>query len=153
MWQMNLNNKKLPDEPWELIRLAVADLEKAEQDPTYLVNLETWHAPFGDQCQVCLAGAVLAFSLGVSPTEWVSTWKIEEMPPELNRKLYALNNFRLGWIKNGYFCLERKLPDTNHWYSMPQYSDEPERFKSTLLSIAVALETAEDEQKRQSAGA
>jgi hypothetical protein len=59
----------LPNKPSELIRVALKDLEEAERDPHYEVEMCTWHRPSSTTgvCTVCLAGSVLAKSCGVVP--------------------------------------------------------------------------------------
>ena len=77
---------KLPDQPSALIRAALDDLKKCMADPTYVINMATWHKPLsGDQplserdppfgrtnsaeCSVCLAGAVLAQTFKMPASE------------------------------------------------------------------------------------
>ena len=57
----------LPSKPWNLIRLAIKDLEKCEIDPNYKIDMDVWHLPPNEhissddgKCWVCLAGSVMA---------------------------------------------------------------------------------------------
>lgn len=91
---------KLPDEPSALLRAALADLKKVEEDPGYVVFMGGWHRPanrrFRSVCEVCLAGATMAKTLGVPS-------RLEVCPEDftdrkLERKLRALNFLRVGKI-------------------------------------------------------
>ena len=52
-----------------LIRLALGDLRKCEQDPRYKVDMFEWHRPLNaggqEVCHVCFAGATMAQSCGL----------------------------------------------------------------------------------------
>ena len=82
--------------PSELIRLALKDLEACEKDPDYEINMNVWHKPVGDQCMVCLAGAVMAQTF--------------EMPKNRNSGIYqhehatifyGLDELRQGKVRLG----------------------------------------------------
>lgn len=63
-----MNEKLLPDKPSELLRLAIADLRSVAKDSRYRVAMSEWHNPTlgRSACYVCLAGAVMATTLGVN---------------------------------------------------------------------------------------
>lgn len=87
---------KLPDKMSALIRVALADLAKAERSKNYKINMSAWHNPEGEnKCEVCLAGSVMAFSLGVQANYWM-------MPSDFNRptfrKLNAIDALREGAV-------------------------------------------------------
>jgi hypothetical protein len=144
---LNLKNE-LPNNPVELIRLSVANLIQAEQSDLYIINMYNWHIPlwYGNtgtptQCWVCLAGSVMAFSLGaviyddVSPAHFGSN----------EGKLMALNSLRLGSVHSFLIRLNQnllleKLPTDITFYEIPRYSDDPELFKKRLLELADELE-------------
>jgi hypothetical protein len=86
---------KLPEKPSELIEVALRDLELCIKDPNYRVDMTTWHAPMNGVCLVCLAGAVMAKSLGLYHKIDVSpSWYVIG---EFNyRRLVALNSLRNG---------------------------------------------------------
>lgn len=92
--------EKLPDLPSELLTLALADLEAVHRDPRYVVQMHTWHTPDYDkvQCAVCLAGAVIAKSLGALPCQYRGLFNF---PREIQDKLVALDLFRGGSIWAG----------------------------------------------------
>ncbi len=81
--------------PSALIRVALEDLETCEQDPHYKIYMNDWHSTFGDQCDVCLAGAVMAQSLGaprncdLTPVGFTA---------EVETRLFALDSFRKGYV-------------------------------------------------------
>ena len=87
---------KLPYTLHEMLTLAVADARSIKRSD-YLPSYSDWHTPKEHgQCAICLAGGVLAGTLGVSPHS-------EAMPFLLNnayfRKLEALDSSRCGeWI-------------------------------------------------------
>ena len=92
--------KNLPDLPSELILAALADLKKVEEmSDEFVVNMTDWVVYRGDQCSVCLAGAVMTQSLGSNQ------WNKMDVPscydPTTADKLSALNYFRLGEIECG----------------------------------------------------
>lgn len=104
---------KLPDLPSDLIELSLVDLEKAEKHPDYRVNMATWHRSIfedegtdfvsrGKVCEVCQAGAVMAFSLNV-PT-W-SSMRPDHFDNDTDGKLEAINFFRQGMIKDGLIAM------------------------------------------------
>ncbi len=86
---MKLDELKLS----ELIRLALADLLKVERDKRYVVNMGVWHIPNG-VCQVCMAGAVIAKTLGINYMVDDGAVAGEEYWPQYA----ALNDIRLGDI-------------------------------------------------------
>ena len=93
---------KLPDRLSELIRVAVKDCRSL--DPViYFPNSEAWHEPNDslyvegearEPCHICLAGGVIAKSLGQSPATRVVP--ISFVSTELQSKLDALEEARRG---------------------------------------------------------
>ena len=98
---LNPQPKKLPEKLSELIRVALADAKLIQKDPRYKINMSTWHSPAnsriredtGTRCYVCLAGCVMAKSLGFSPQEFHEPSQLDQ---ELERKLRALDLIRSG---------------------------------------------------------
>lgn len=63
---------ELPEPPKkssELIRMAIYDLLWVSKNPQYKIDMKEWHTPSDGVCKVCLAGAVMARTLRVLPTE------------------------------------------------------------------------------------
>lgn len=136
----------LPDKPSELLRLAVEDLKKAEETPYYQINMGNWHQlswnweTDSSRCEICLAGAVMAFSLGTSRDR--SEYP-DKFPEDTRSKLLALDLFRQGGIGHALSYIKLTLPD-----SLPAsvrvavYSINPRLFKKDMLRIANLLEGA-----------
>lgn len=85
--------------PSELIRVALADLDKCDRDPQYEVYMQDWHSP-GENgcCLVCFAGAVMAKSFGLSPD---SEHHPDDFAPLVGARLEAVDFFRMGAIASG----------------------------------------------------
>jgi hypothetical protein len=106
---------QLPDKPSELIRLAVKDMQLCEADPRYKLDMRSWHRPVEGACHVCMAGAVMAQTLTLSPYIPINcslniTGTIDfqmrqlgvEEPSEqlrLLNKLRAIDAFREGYLE------------------------------------------------------
>lgn len=103
-------NKPLPDKLSALICIALKDLRKAERSKDYKVDMSMWHAPNG-VCRVCLAGAVMAFSLRMPKNvDFLNTLAPSSLfdNVETNNKLFALNHLRVGQVSSALFCLRRE---------------------------------------------
>lgn len=131
----------LPDRPSELIRLALADLKRVEEDPRYIVNMSEWHTPRGRTCSVCLAGSVLAKTCG-APVE--EDFLDIDVSRDTARKLYALDKFRLGHVHLalGYFRTVIISPDVPSRLLVTAYSVSPEAFHADMENMATVLERA-----------
>ena len=93
---MNLKTigSPLPEMPSELITVALRDLEACEQDPRYEIDMDVWHYPSDSmRCGVCLAGSVMAQSIGVAPSDAMDP---ADFGSRTQAKLTALNLFRIG---------------------------------------------------------
>jgi hypothetical protein len=134
----------LPEKPSALIRLALADLRKVEQDPQYEVDMEKWHHPGAQTCMVCLAGAVIAKSLAADPNTGSSPGTLHEQGkisgPDLE-KLLALNNFRENYTRAGFMRVTgRDVPHVTEFPWVPHYDVDPERFHLALNRTADIFE-------------
>ena len=69
-----MTTPKLPEKLSDLLDLAVSDAIKCEEDPRYRLNMDTYHTPEKDGCHVCLAGAVMAQTMGAKPTLTKRPW-------------------------------------------------------------------------------
>ncbi len=146
----------LPDKPSELIRVALADLEKCEKDPDYEIFMGVWHSPKpAGYCEVCLAGAVIAKTLGSDKGESIAPY--DYYPPsetsaklssDTSDKLSALDKFRTGNIWDGLSCMILPLrvldavSDISD-RSIPDYHLYPDKFKSSMLELADFFEEQE----------
>ncbi len=128
----------LPDKPSELIRLALKDLEACELDPKYQINMDSWHAPIDGKCAVCLAGAVMARTLDISPTRRVSP---EDLGVDLFCRLSALDCLRIGCLENALQSLgidaPPQLPKT---VTTVDYHQDPNDFKNDMFELATLFE-------------
>ena len=61
---MPTGNRMLPDTLHGLLSAAVDDMRSLDRE-RYVPRWDEWHQPTSDCCQVCLAGSVLAGTLGV----------------------------------------------------------------------------------------
>ena len=108
----------------ELLTIALDDLKKCEADPTYIINMHEWHVPRGEQCSICLAGAVMAQSLGAYPSEHRSLFSYDA---PLDERLEALDDLRCGGIVDA--CHTMGIP--SRWeehktsrIDVPDYNDK-----------------------------
>lgn len=140
--------KTLPNVPSQIIRLALADLEKVERDARYEVDMGIWHQATKEdpsdyfrrvpreRCVVCLAGSVIAGSLGVAPD-------VDAHPEEFTEeaKLMALDELRGGDIDPLLDACGLDVPaGAPGYFDVPSYCAQPEEFKAALSRIADFLE-------------
>jgi hypothetical protein len=135
---------KLPDKPSALIRVALEDLEKCEKDERYRIYMADYHlATSNGPCLVCLAGVVLAKTIGIPPTETYGPTRLAADGNLDNaRKLYALDLFRCGSIKAALSDLRIPHPDglPNH-HGVTDYDRNPAQFKTDMRAMADLLES------------
>ena len=85
---------KLPNNPSELILLALHDLELCEKDDRYKIEMVYWHVPrTKGYCHVCLGGSVMAKTLDCDPSK-----DINPLDTKFHKQLNALDQFRKGNI-------------------------------------------------------
>lgn len=60
--------KHPPDKLWQLLELAYADFKSIESDPEYRISMFVYHnnRKATQPCTVCMAGAVMARTLGTA---------------------------------------------------------------------------------------
>lgn len=146
--ETNESTQQLPDLPSELLRLALSDLRKCEQNPTFRIDMGVWLLPAGvntlegryyDQCSVCLAGSVIAQTLGhpLCLSGGPSDWRLDTA-----RKLFALNYFRIGSITAAYQRLPRIKPANMPSYvSVCRYDVNRDQFHKDMDELVHLLET------------
>lgn len=133
--------KQLPDKPSELIRLALADIRKAEQDPLYVIHMGQWHEPVVDDhapggprlvaCTVCFAGSVMAFSLDAAPD---GSYSYNSFGEENQLKLEALDSFRVGDVRAGL-----KEMGITHQMDVGSYGQDAVHWKQRMGRMAELL--------------
>ena len=142
----------LPKKPSALLRLALNDLAKVERDKRFVVNMGEWFLSNG-HCQVCMAGSVMAKTIGVPIGERVDAWDnmtfcLDDFPAKVYSKLCALNEFRqyFFWGALAYLGVPEKKRepacdaidalDLEHIY----YEDDRAAFKRNMRRVASVLE-------------
>jgi hypothetical protein len=89
----------------EVLRLALDDFEAVSRDARYVIDFGNWHRPPDGMtasktaCSVCLAGAVIARSLGAPAHLYLEP---EDYSEALELRLAALDHLRSGGISCAY---------------------------------------------------
>ncbi len=130
----------LPDTMGELLHCALDDLEAAEADPHYTVNMQSWHFPTREiwpvrreVCNVCLAGATLR-RCGVS---WESMIDPSKVSKTVRLKMMALDYLRQGRAFEAFECLYSfNPPAAAPNFKTPEYLADAVTFKSILRAKA-----------------
>jgi len=129
---------KLSNVPSEALLQALADLEAAEKDDRYVVDMGVWHAPAelvgfttdeektAGKCYLCMAGAMLRARGGVGPTDDVL---IGKLPDDIQEKLKAIDYFRMGWMSQAFY----------HWFYERWYDDDFNRPPDSLMDLDVSI--------------
>ncbi len=146
----NMNNRELADKPSDLLEQAMEDLEKIEKCQNYRINMRWWHIPTRDTttetnmdnaCTVCLAGAVMACSLGADPTKDIGPEYFGE-PTAL--KLHALDSLRSGRVAEALDWLSPKIctpeireqvENVMYGIGVTPYQDSAVEFKKDMKRI------------------
>ena len=101
---MKENTKERPKPPRllsDIISLGLSDMEALDPE-VYELNDDEWHFPDKDgKCHVCLAGAVIARTIGIPPSVFASP---SDLPP-WETALIALNFARRGHYVRAYLTL------------------------------------------------
>lgn len=146
--------RRVPPAPKKLsaaIRLALEDLKWVEKNPRYRVNMEIYHMPIRDKCNVCFAGAVMAHThhldrdLSLAP---------HNFPPSWSRVFRALNSVRRDYFSEAlYFFtipsrreelykkadyLRDRIRGAKHEYY--SYGENSAAFKAWAAEVADILE-------------
>lgn len=135
--------------PSILIKIALEDLEKCEQSELYKIEMSSWYISEeynSNECLVCLAGSVLAQNF----QEELSYFSSDELYngidpfniPDIENKLYALNLFREGLLKEAFKKLNIKMPKNMvSPYIISDYHKNSKLFKKDLLDLIKYLES------------
>ncbi len=141
----NTKSDCLPSKPSELIRVALADLRKCEKDKRYGIDMSDWHVPVDDDdpdepaCYVCLAGAVMAKSLGVPIGESKSCGSYYLGAPLVSDQLDALDEFRKGCVSDA--LGELGISSPHRTMPIPAYERGAEDFHEAMAGMADMLES------------
>lgn len=121
-----IDQSLLPDKRSSLIRLAVADLEKCERDPRYVIDMGSWIISVETTCSVCLAGSIMA-----------QTLNMDDRKTFLHSSLMGSVYSKVAIKK---FCFLNSLR-----YDLKYgYHGNSEQFKKELLEIAARFEADPD---------
>lgn len=141
--------KTLPEmQPSALLRLALGDMDLAERHPDYEVSMYDWHGPITetDVCEVCLAGAVIAFSLDGKWSDRLGPHSFLDgsLPTRTSRYLHALDHFRCGKVTSG---VRSMGIGPSEWPvvmggDVVQYGEDAELFRRDMWTIVAQLEEA-----------
>lgn len=124
--------------PSELIRLALGDLEKCENDSRYGINMSTWHSlDETGLCEVCLAGSVMAQTLNYSPKD--NIFDVCSIPDGWGQRLVALDYFRKGMIEGGLRLMGLKSDKYLDRMIYP-YRQDRDNFQKNMKQLANDLE-------------
>lgn len=136
--------RTLPNLPSDLIIVAMGDLVAAEMSNKYIIKMGVWHdaddEDISNACAVCLAGSVMAMSLGAKLKETVSPYNFYKIPGAKD-KLLALNEFRIGSVEFSFDLMgidgapDKVLRDRE----IALYENDPVEFKSDMLKMAAFL--------------
>jgi len=106
-----VSDQRLPEKLSALIRLAVADAKSCEADSKYELNMSTWFHRGEDECSVCMAGAVMARTLGVPEgAEFAGPAVYRDRA--ITNALFAVNYTRIGDIHSALWSVCVLYP---HW--------------------------------------
>jgi hypothetical protein len=94
----------------EVLRLALDDFTAVLGDARYSINLNAWHVPSG-RCEICLAGSVIARSLGAPVDLWLNP---DDFTDDIEVRLMALDNLRSGNVLGAVSHLYGESPARTH---------------------------------------
>lgn len=155
------STRRLPRKLSALIRVALHDEMRAFKSKDYKINMSVWHEPNTTQnvCEVCLAGSVIAFTLGAKPGR---TSYPDRFPSQLDRELCSLDFIRKGMIAKAlqkyhgepeWGVCYQPIPPKKGWRDlqraigaklgrMPTYTKERMAWRKWLFRCANQLEKA-----------
>lgn len=103
-----MKRQSLPNKPSAILKAALTDLMKVEQNRKFKINMGTWYEKKNSgTCEVCHAGAVMACRLSEKQFFYYKHDKHLSMEPSATKdrviaaKLYFINNVRIGLIATG----------------------------------------------------
>lgn len=134
---METKMNKLPDKPSELIRLAISDLNKAKDDPSVYITMNTWYEQYRNHCLVCLAGSVMKYTLDLDKLGGYDPHFFGE---DIAKKLMTLNDFRVGLVHEGCKRLDKETKIYRYPIPYPYMEYNHDKFCERMLSLANLLE-------------
>lgn len=131
-------DKQLPRRPSVLLELALNDLRLCEQNPDFVIDMETWYDARLPKCVVCLAGSVMAQRLRMPHKSVVTIAELPQMDV-----MFALNAARAGNIGDMLSVLDYPFPaDLPSYVPIPDYSADHRGWWNGMLDILQMLKNA-----------
>ncbi len=133
---------RLPSKLSSLILVALKDLEEVEGDERYKVKMLAWHDVYGNKCEVCLAGAVMAHLPGINRRCIYSPeiFRIRDRPA-VAQKLFALDCLRRGVVS--YAMKLMNLPECIAFdRRIIPYQENRDQFFADMRALAKDLKEA-----------
>lgn len=88
----------------ELLEIAIDDLKKCERSDDYEINMAVWYKTNG-KCSVCMAGSVLAQTMGLGPSRKDFEAEFHSQKNIIN----AIDDLRIGNILGAYQTLHGNI--------------------------------------------
>ena len=143
--------KQPPEKLSSLIRLALDDLAKCEDDDDYVVDMSIYHFPDDEGCCVCLAGAVIAKTLNaprdahISPIPHFGNYQENGGDGMLiwYSSLRAIDMARKGELRAALMALtDMGIPISDELvnFQVTPYSADRESFRRDMFHMAAYLE-------------
>ena len=141
---------KLPEKMSDVLELALHDIERVETSPQYEIDMTNWHIydRITGVCSVCMAGAVMAQTLGVPFNETTSLTMVEVSDDD-KTKLCILDDVRsshfiplLDFIKGEDDEDDKYRPlfkDIMRFGNIVRYHESPTQFKKDVQRLAETL--------------
>lgn len=120
----------LPNKFSDLLELALSDLESCEADPRFQIRMCDWLRVKDETCYVCLAGAVMAKTLGAPLTE-TSLPSFYDLYDR--QKLVALDSLRLGLVETAFIFVGQTTSLSDK--TVHPYEDDPVQFKADIRNL------------------
>ena len=132
---------KLSNKPSELIRHALKDLEKCEEQGDIIDMENLWYEVNEDNnCMLCLAGAVMKNTFKVILKDKFKDCYPSNFNFNNKNKLFALEAFRSGQIELGLTKMNIDFTDVSiKNRKITRYTENPEKFKKDMYELAKDL--------------
>lgn len=136
----------LPEKLWQLIEVALEDVEKVEKTENMSIDMFDWcdlRSYDGvEHCKVCFAGAVMINTLGHEITNIISPSSFLDWDARRLRALDELRAYEIGsaiQILYGDLFADSIDISFNRYSDTVYYEQDSEIFKSNMRDIAEAL--------------
>lgn len=138
--ELSSDGTELPNTLSGLLRVALHDMRMCLIDPAYEVRMDYWYEP-GEVCCVCMAGSVLAQTLGFG-TLYNKGFCLPELdsvlPRRLQAKLKAINYMRIGNFCSAFVMLPDMVACVQ---TLPTYAYDALRVVGSVVCQALPPET------------